>query len=56
MEPRPNPPTALERQGRLLLVFMVIIGYVVTFVVSSGEHGKRFTFQELDFCSTLTAR
>jgi signal transduction histidine kinase len=47
MEPRPNPPTALERQGRLLLVFMVIIGYVVTFVVSSGEHGKRFTFQEL---------
>jgi signal transduction histidine kinase len=47
MEPRPNPPTALERQGRLLLVFMVIIGYVVTFVVGSGQQGKRFTVQEL---------
>jgi signal transduction histidine kinase len=47
MEPRPNPPTALERQGRLLLVFMVIIGYVVTFVIGSGQQGKRFTVQEL---------
>jgi signal transduction histidine kinase len=47
MEPRPNPPTALERQGRRLLVFMVIIGYVVTFVVGSGQQGKRFTVQEL---------
>jgi signal transduction histidine kinase len=47
MEPRPNPPTALEKQSRLLLVFMVIIGYVLTFVINYGEYGRRFTFQEL---------
>ena len=47
MEPRPNPPSALERQSRLLFVLMVIIGYVVTFVVMSGQYGKRFTLQEL---------
>ena len=47
MEPRPNPPTALERQSRLLFVLMVIIGYVVTFIVMSGQYGKRFTLQEL---------
>ena len=47
MEPRPNPPSALERQSRLLFVLMVIIGYVVTFVVISGQYGKRFTLQEL---------
>jgi len=28
-------------------VFMVIIGYVVTFVINYGEYGRRFTFQEL---------
>ena len=47
MEPRPNSPAALERQSRLLFVLMVIIGYVVTFVVISGQYGKRFTLQEL---------
>ena len=46
MEPRSNPP-ALERQSRLLLVLMVVIGYIVTFVISSGGYGRRFTFQEL---------
>jgi signal transduction histidine kinase len=30
MEPRPKIPT-LDRQGRLLFVFMVVIGYIVTF-------------------------
>jgi signal transduction histidine kinase len=47
MEPRPNPPAALQRQSRSLLVFMVIIGYVVTLVVGSGQQGRRFTVQEL---------
>ncbi len=28
-------------------MLMVIIGYVVTFVVMSGQYGKRFTFREL---------
>ncbi len=47
MESRPKPPVALERQGRLLFVFMVVIGYVVTFVIASGQPDRRFTFQEL---------
>jgi hypothetical protein len=30
MKPRPKPLTS-ERQDRLLFVFMVIVGYIVTF-------------------------
>ena len=47
MEPRSNPPTSLERQGRPLIVFMVIIGYIITFVVAPDQSGRGFTFQEL---------
>ena len=47
MESRPNPPAALQRQSRSLLVFMVILGYVVTVAVGSDEQGRGFTVQEL---------
>ena len=44
-QPRPDPP-ALDRQSRLLLVFMVIVGYIVTFAIISGQ-GRTLTSLEL---------
>jgi len=46
MEPRPKPPT-LDRQVRLLFVLMVIVGYVATFVMRSGQDGRELTLPEL---------
>ena len=46
MKSRPKPPTS-DRQGRLLLVFMVIAGYIVTFVTMSGQERSSLTIQEL---------
>lgn len=48
MNSRPKPPT-LDRQARLLFVFMVIIGYIVTFILISSQDGRRFTNWELIF-------
>jgi signal transduction histidine kinase len=39
--------SALERQSRLLLVFMVIVGYIVTFATILGQDGRTITSQEL---------
>ncbi len=46
MKSRPKPPT-LDREARLLFVFMVIVGYIVTFVFISAQGGRRLTNQEL---------
>jgi signal transduction histidine kinase len=43
---RPKPPD-LEIEGRLLFVFMVIAGYIVTIVLVSIQDGRRLTNQEL---------
>jgi signal transduction histidine kinase len=45
MEPRPRPPT-LDRQGRLLFVSMVIVGYMVTFVFNAILE-RRIPIEEL---------
>ena len=44
-KPRPEPP-ASDRQSRLLLVFMVLVGYIVTFATISGQ-GRTLTSLEL---------
>ena len=60
MEPTSNPtdetsveprqkPVALDKQGRLLLVFMVIAGYAVTFFTMSGPERSSLTAQNLVF-------
>jgi signal transduction histidine kinase len=46
LKPRPLSP-ASDRQGRLLLVFMVIAGYIVTFVTMSSQDRTSLTVQEL---------
>jgi hypothetical protein len=46
MKPHPEPP-ASDLQGRLLLVFMVVVGYIVTFVTMSGQEARSLTVQEL---------
>jgi signal transduction histidine kinase len=38
---------ALDRQGRLLLVIMVIVGYIVTFITMSSQERSSLTVQEL---------
>jgi signal transduction histidine kinase len=38
---------ASDRQGRLLLVFMVIVGYIVTFVTMSSQDRASLSAQEL---------
>ena len=45
MKSRPKPPT-LDRQGRLLLVLMVIVGYIVTFAFIAVQE-RRVTSKEL---------
>jgi signal transduction histidine kinase len=42
IEPRPDPPN-LDFQGRLLLVFMVIAGYGVTFYTMSSQERSSLT-------------
>jgi signal transduction histidine kinase len=42
MQSRPVPPSQ-TRQGRLLLVLMLIVGYAVNFVFISGQDGRRPT-------------
>ena len=44
MKPRPEPPAA-DRQGRLLLVFMVVAGYVITFALRSAQDEPELTLQ-----------
>jgi signal transduction histidine kinase len=46
MKSRPKPPTS-DRGVRLLFVFMVIVGYIVTFVMRSGQDGRELTLPEL---------
>ena len=46
MKPHPEPPAA-DRQGRLLLVFMVVAGYVITFALLSAQDGPELTPQAL---------
>jgi signal transduction histidine kinase len=46
MKSRPKPPT-LDREARLLFVFMVVVGYIITFVFISSQEGRRLTPQEL---------
>jgi signal transduction histidine kinase len=46
MKSRPMPPI-LDRQGRLLFLIMVIVGYVVTFITRSGRDATELTFQEI---------
>lgn len=38
---------SLERQSKFLLVFMVLLGYIVTFVYIFSQDGRRLTVQEL---------
>jgi signal transduction histidine kinase len=45
LEPRPKT-TILDKQGRLLFVFMVIVGYIVTFAFNSIDN-RRLTGEEL---------
>jgi signal transduction histidine kinase len=40
-------PPILDRQGRLLFLIMVIVGYVVTFITRSGRDATELTFQEI---------
>jgi signal transduction histidine kinase len=46
MKSQPKPPT-LDREARLLFVFMVVVGYIITFVFISSQEGRRLTPQEL---------
>jgi signal transduction histidine kinase len=48
MKLRPTPP-ALDRGGRLLLVIMVVVGYIVTFILRSSQDGTELTLQELSW-------
>jgi signal transduction histidine kinase len=43
---RPKSPTS-DRQARLLLVFMVIVGYIVTFASIFGQDGRTLTSLDL---------
>jgi len=45
-DPRPRPPD-LNLQGRLLLVLMVVVGYIVTFLTMSSQERSSLTAQEL---------
>ena len=46
MELSPKSPTS-DRQARLLLVFMVIVGYIVTFASIFGQDGRTLTSLDL---------
>jgi len=46
MKSRPKLP-ASDRQGRLLLVFMVIAGFIVTFYTMSSQERSSLTIQEM---------
>ena len=45
-KPRPKPPD-LSLQGRLLLVLMVVVGYIVTFLSMSSQERSNLTAQQL---------